>query len=41
VFDCDLLMPHERSAMSIVFSEHEGGKFNWQTWKFEEQQNGV
>jgi hypothetical protein len=32
------LLPHEKMAMSITFSEMESGKiFNWQTMDFEER----
>jgi len=37
VFDVVTLEPHERDAMSIVFSELDGAKFNWQNWQWEEQ----
>lgn len=30
------LMPHERIAMGVVMREFEGGKYNWNTKKWEE-----
>jgi len=36
VFKITELLPHERFAMAIVFSEFEGNKFNWTTKQFEE-----
>lgn len=37
VFDVDKLSPHERDAMSIIFSEFEGGEFNWDSWSWVEK----
>lgn len=36
VFKITDLMPHEKFAMAIVFSEFEGNKYNWALMKFEE-----
>jgi len=38
VFDVATLDPHERDAMSIVFSELDGARFNWQVWDWEKQE---
>jgi hypothetical protein len=29
------LLEYEKTAMSIIFSEFEGNKFNWHTMQFE------
>lgn len=34
-------MPHERMAMSIMFSEFEGNEFDWNTFTFKERKDGV
>lgn len=38
VFSTGNLSAHERHAMAIVFSELEGGRFNWHTWSWEKQE---
>ena len=35
-FSVKELMKHEKHAMGIVFSEFEGGKFNFSAWQWEE-----
>jgi len=30
------LLPHERIAMGVVMREFEGGRYNWNTGKWEE-----
>lgn len=37
VFKVDELMRHEKFAMTIVFSEFEGAKFNFDSWSWEEK----
>lgn len=41
VFECDRLMPHERQAMSITFSEFEGNEWDWQAMQFKEKKGGA
>lgn len=37
-FSVSELMAHEKHAMSIVFSEFEGGVFDFNTWKWEKKE---
>jgi hypothetical protein len=37
LFSCDELLPHEFMAMSITFSEFEGGEFDWANMCFKER----
>lgn len=41
LFECVDLADYERLAMSVMFSEFEGNKFNWETMMFEERKDGV
>lgn len=37
-FSVTELLKYERHAMSIVFSEFEGGAFNFETWSWEKKE---
>jgi hypothetical protein len=37
LFSIDFFEQHEREAMSIVFSQFEGGEFDWNSWSWVEK----